>query len=172
MDSGTIRDDLGSRKYRSSTILYESQHTKLSLANSDSYLRDILGDILGKDEYYPFTRSNQRANENWLRGFTIQVKPSTLAELYIIQGSHWSIPKRKGTRTMKKAHGEKEIFTKMRTKEAQEGHITDCHAGNPCAHQNDPRAKNEDPMIGIHQGCGLRGASKTSSIKEEPCMNK
>ncbi|GKD72657.1 hypothetical protein Tco_1330939, partial [Tanacetum coccineum] len=33
------------------------------------------------------------------------------------------------------------------------------HAGNPCAHQNDPRAKNEDPMIGIHQGCGLRGTS-------------
>ncbi|GKF68331.1 hypothetical protein Tco_0198010, partial [Tanacetum coccineum] len=31
--------------------------------------------------------------------------------------------------------------------------------GNPCAYQNDPRAKNEDPMNGIHQGCGLRGAS-------------
>ncbi|GJZ05587.1 reverse transcriptase domain-containing protein [Tanacetum coccineum] len=33
----------------------EVHNTKLSLANSNSYLRDILGDILGKDMYYPFT---------------------------------------------------------------------------------------------------------------------
>ncbi|GKA19180.1 hypothetical protein Tco_0699095 [Tanacetum coccineum] len=33
----------------------EVHNTKLSLANSNSYLRDILGDILGKDMYYPLT---------------------------------------------------------------------------------------------------------------------
>ncbi|GJT85929.1 reverse transcriptase domain-containing protein, partial [Tanacetum coccineum] len=68
-------------------------------------------------------------------------------------------PKGNDTRTMKETHQGLDFCTKRRTKEAQEGHITDCHAGNPCAHQNDPRAKNEDPMISIHQGCGLRGAS-------------
>ncbi|GKA18930.1 hypothetical protein Tco_0698845 [Tanacetum coccineum] len=33
----------------------EVHNTKLGLANSNSYLRDILGDILGKDMYYPLT---------------------------------------------------------------------------------------------------------------------
>ncbi|GKF10303.1 hypothetical protein Tco_0048229, partial [Tanacetum coccineum] len=33
-----------------------SNSTKLSPVDSNSYLRDILGDILGKDMYYPFTR--------------------------------------------------------------------------------------------------------------------
>ncbi|GJU31804.1 hypothetical protein Tco_1175393 [Tanacetum coccineum] len=68
-------------------------------------------------------------------------------------------PKGNDTRTMKETHQGLDFCTKRRTKEAQEGHITDCHTSNPCAHQNDPRAKNEDPMISIHQGCGLRGAS-------------
>ncbi|GKF74475.1 hypothetical protein Tco_0220807, partial [Tanacetum coccineum] len=35
-----------------------SGSTKLSLANSNSYLRDILGDILGKDVLLTFTRRN------------------------------------------------------------------------------------------------------------------
>ncbi|GKB47453.1 ribonuclease H-like domain-containing protein [Tanacetum coccineum] len=36
-------------------LCWENRFTKLSLAISNSYLRDILGDILGKDMYYPLT---------------------------------------------------------------------------------------------------------------------
>ncbi|GJT95478.1 hypothetical protein Tco_1090996 [Tanacetum coccineum] len=43
-------------------------------------------------------------------------------------------------------------FTLNHIEKKHKCHITDCHAGNPFAHQNDLRAKNEDPMIGIHQG--------------------
>ncbi|GJU39246.1 reverse transcriptase domain-containing protein [Tanacetum coccineum] len=51
---------------------------------------------------------------------------------------------------------------KVRTKEAQEGQITDSHAGNPCAHQNNPRAKNRDSMIGIYSRAEIksRGAGQ------------
>ncbi|GKF13696.1 hypothetical protein Tco_0055158, partial [Tanacetum coccineum] len=60
---------------------------------------------------------------------------------------------------MKETHKGLDFCTKVRTKEAQEGQITDCYAGNPCAHQSDPRAKNRDPMIGKIQGQGFIGAS-------------
>ncbi|GJU34808.1 hypothetical protein Tco_1183162 [Tanacetum coccineum] len=46
------------------------------------------------------------------------------------------------TEAMKETHQGLDLCTKRRTKEAQEGHITDCHAGNPCAHQSDPTAHN------------------------------
>ncbi|GKB04860.1 hypothetical protein Tco_0833055, partial [Tanacetum coccineum] len=69
-----------------------------------------------------------------------------------------TLSKENATR-MKKTHQGLDFCTKVRTKEAQEGQITDCHAGNPCAHQSDPRAKNRDPMIGKIQGQGFMGAS-------------
>ncbi|GJY13866.1 hypothetical protein Tco_0383175 [Tanacetum coccineum] len=33
-----------------------------------------------------------------------------------------------------------------------------CHVGNRCAHQNDPRAMNEDTMIEMNEGTGWMGA--------------
>ncbi|GJT81816.1 putative ribonuclease H-like domain-containing protein, partial [Tanacetum coccineum] len=42
-------------KFSDSSFTSSLRSTKLSLANSNSYLRDILGDILGKDMYYPLT---------------------------------------------------------------------------------------------------------------------
>ncbi|GJV44426.1 retrovirus-related pol polyprotein from transposon TNT 1-94 [Tanacetum coccineum] len=78
--------------------------------------------------------SKQRANGNWIRGLVIQGSSSKLAKLYITKPSHWWKPTRS-------EHG--------------------CHAGNPCAHQNDLRAMNEDPMIEMNEGTGWMGAPLT-----------
>ncbi|GJT21407.1 hypothetical protein Tco_0891344 [Tanacetum coccineum] len=77
-------------------------------------------------------------------------------------------PKGNDTRTMKETHQGLDFCTKRRTKEAQECHIMDCHAGSPCAHQNDPRAKNKYPMISIHQG---PTANKTSASVSQVEVN-
>ncbi|GJX50462.1 hypothetical protein Tco_0277307 [Tanacetum coccineum] len=59
------------------------------------------------------------------------------------------------TRGCKETHQDLVFCTERRTKEAQEGHITDCHAGNPCAHQNDLRAKIREQMIEKNEGHGF-----------------
>ncbi|GKA97171.1 hypothetical protein Tco_0825065 [Tanacetum coccineum] len=67
---------------------------------------------------------------------------------------------------MKETHQGLDFCTKVRTKEAQEGQITDCHAGNLCAHQNNLRAKNRAPMIGKIQEQGFMGASNKLQVLE------
>ncbi|GKD82176.1 hypothetical protein Tco_1349015, partial [Tanacetum coccineum] len=74
--------------------------------------------------------STKRGNSNWQRGLVIRGLSKDMAQGNVIKGFHCT-----------------------------KGHITDCHTGNPCAHQNNPRAKNRDPMIGKIQGQGFMGTS-------------
>ncbi|GJR45749.1 hypothetical protein Tco_1313852 [Tanacetum coccineum] len=83
--------------------------------------------------------------------------------IWILQKSQENGQSRTITDTGKeRVHKSRENAIKVRTKEAQEGQITDSHAGNPCAHQNNPRAKNRDSMIGIYSRAEIksRGAGQ------------
>ncbi|GJX40035.1 hypothetical protein Tco_0255025 [Tanacetum coccineum] len=51
-----------------------------------------------------------------------------------LKGFHWSKPTKKDTRGCKETQLEGVFYTKTFVKEAQEDQTTDCHAGNPCAH--------------------------------------
>ncbi|GJU79889.1 ribonuclease H-like domain-containing protein, partial [Tanacetum coccineum] len=56
--------------------------------NSNSYLRDILGDILGKDMYYPLTRLNGNSKEenfNGKDGIVRVLSPVTAAEIQAVE---------------------------------------------------------------------------------------
>ncbi|GJV35000.1 hypothetical protein Tco_1407477 [Tanacetum coccineum] len=67
-------------------------------------------------------------------------------------------PKGNDTRTRKETHQGVGFCTKTLTKEAQECHITDCHAGNPCELRFDLTDHNGDPIIGRNGGTGFKGA--------------
>ncbi|GJX79470.1 hypothetical protein Tco_0327619, partial [Tanacetum coccineum] len=67
-------------------------------------------------------------------------------------------PKGNDTRTRKETHKGVGFCTKTLTKEAQECHITDCHAGNPCDLRFDLTDHNGDPIIGRNGGTGFKGA--------------
>ncbi|GKB76681.1 reverse transcriptase domain-containing protein [Tanacetum coccineum] len=56
-------------------------------------------------------------------------------------------PKGNDTRTRNETHQDLVFYTKRCTKEAQEGHITDCHVGNPCAPQSNPTVHVKHQMI-------------------------
>ncbi|GKC69307.1 putative reverse transcriptase domain-containing protein [Tanacetum coccineum] len=66
-------------------------------------------------------------------------------------------PKGNDTRTRKETHQDLVFCTKRRTKEAQECHITDCHAGNLCELRLDLTDHNGDPDIGRNGGAGFKG---------------
>ncbi|GJU36076.1 reverse transcriptase domain-containing protein [Tanacetum coccineum] len=51
-----------------------------------------------------------------------------------------------------------DFCTKRSTKEAQECHIMDCHAGNPCELRFDLTDHNGDPIIERNGGTGFKGA--------------
>ncbi|GJZ97074.1 reverse transcriptase domain-containing protein [Tanacetum coccineum] len=52
----------------------------------------------------------------------------------------------------KETHKDLGFCTKVSIKEAQVLGHTECHVGNPCAHQVDPTDKNQDQMIGRMKG--------------------
>ncbi|GJU40101.1 hypothetical protein Tco_1193058 [Tanacetum coccineum] len=98
----------------------------------------------------------QRGNSNWQRGLVIRGLSKDMAQGNVIGNS-------RAKQGMPRGYGRstriKEILHKNMPKRSTKGHITDCHAGNPCAHQNNPRAKNRDLMIGKIQGQGFMGVS-------------
>ncbi|GJS71830.1 hypothetical protein Tco_0704671 [Tanacetum coccineum] len=57
-----------------------------------------------------------------------------------------------------RAHKEPGECYQKSTKEAQECHITDCHAGNPCELRFDLTDHNRDPIIGRNEEPGLMGS--------------
>ncbi|GKC47797.1 hypothetical protein Tco_1065519, partial [Tanacetum coccineum] len=66
--------------------------------------------------------------------------------------------KRNDTEAREKTHQGVDFCTNPVTKEAQECHITDCHAGNPCELRFDLTDHNGDPIIGRNGGTGFKGA--------------
>ncbi|GKB80132.1 hypothetical protein Tco_0947027, partial [Tanacetum coccineum] len=79
-------------------------------------------------------------------------------EFNIIRGFHWSIPKRERHAYKEGNTPRIDFYTKRSTKEAQECHITDCHAGNPCELRFDLTDHNGDPIIGRNEEPGLMGS--------------
>ncbi|GKD58440.1 hypothetical protein Tco_1295949 [Tanacetum coccineum] len=80
-----------------------------------------------------------------------------LSKLHLTNRSYWWKPTRRMPRGCKETHQGLHFCTKRRTKEAQEGHITDCHVGNPCAFQSNPTVQVEHPMIEKNEGTGSKG---------------
>ncbi|GJY62150.1 hypothetical protein Tco_0462807 [Tanacetum coccineum] len=66
-------------------------------------------------------------------------------------------PKGNDTRTRKETHQDLVFCSKRRAKEAQECHIMDCHAGNPCELRFDLTDHNGDPIIRRNEEPGLMG---------------
>ncbi|GJV92624.1 hypothetical protein Tco_1540437 [Tanacetum coccineum] len=60
---------------------------------------------------------------------------------------YWSNPRKNDTVANEKAQGSGYFTLQTLTKQAHKGHITDCHAGNPCDYQRDPTAKDDLPII-------------------------
>ncbi|GKD94692.1 hypothetical protein Tco_1374529, partial [Tanacetum coccineum] len=79
---------------------------------------------------------------------------------------YWSKPSKEDTVANEEAQGSRYFTLQMLTKQARKGHITDCHAGNPCVHICDPTSQSRYPMIGMNKGWRLKGACKSAQALE------